>query len=239
MEARLMENFREGATLQRFGPQNLPPNYRQLPYAEQRPIMERNSYLLKILSAEFTRLRQSYKDLTGKVGNAKTMKIAIRNTSASDILFYKKCFDNDEFHWNLYGNDCVNLEKYLSVEDKHYKFIISKVGEYGVEDIAFCHFYYNWQTNDYGSLGGIIPKYFNTGIGLYVSVAMFAYMFKYDANLIFRTGVFKYNQRALKAWSSIGFKPTEETDSKIIMKLTFAQFENQFVKYVLGRITLL
>ena len=167
------------------------------------------------------------------------MKFKIRKTSEKDLAFYQHCFDNSEFHWNLYGNDNINLQKYVSKEDKHLKFIISQVDNKKTEDIAFCHFYFNPKTNDYGSLGGIAPKFFNSGLGLYSGIVIFSYLFENNPEFIFRTGVFKYNLRALKAWKAIGFKPIEETSEKIILKLTLAQFKNEFVDRILKRIELL
>jgi RimJ/RimL family protein N-acetyltransferase len=164
------------------------------------------------------------------------MKLQIRKTSINDIAFYRHCLDNSEFQWNLYGNDHVNLDRFVSVEDKHFKFIISKTEDNKKEDIAFCHFYYNPKSNDYGSLGGIAPRFFNSGIGLYSSVAIFSYMFRNNPEFIFKTGVFKYNQRALKAWMAIGFRMIEETNEKIILKLTLEQFQNHFVDRILKQI---
>ncbi|NDV59108.1 GNAT family protein [Bacteroides sp. 519] len=164
------------------------------------------------------------------------MKFLIRRTSIDDIEFYQHCFSNAEFKWNLYGKDNVNLEKYISNEEKHLKFVISKVEGITIEKVAFCHFYYNPKSNDYGSLGGIIPKYFNSGTGLFTSIAIFSYMFENKPDFVFKTGVFKYNQRALKAWKAIGFEPIEETDEKIILKLTIKQFQNHLVTRILKQI---
>ncbi len=64
------------------------------------------------------------------------MKFQIRKTSEKDITFYQHCFDNSEFHWNLYGNDNLNLQKYVSNEEKHLKFIISQIDNNKVEDVV-------------------------------------------------------------------------------------------------------
>jgi RimJ/RimL family protein N-acetyltransferase len=165
------------------------------------------------------------------------MKFQIRNTSAKDIDFYKHCLDNSEFRWNLYGKDnAVNWDKFLSNEEKSFKFVISKIETNKVEDVAFCHFYYNRCSNDFGSIGGVAPKFFNSGMGLYAGVVAFSFLFESNSDYIFRTAVFKYNQRALKAWEAIGFKPIDETSEKIILINNYAQFYNEFVCRILKRI---
>ena len=157
------------------------------------------------------------------------MKFQIRKTSEKDITFYQYCFDNLEFHWNMYGNDNLNLKKYISIEENHLKFIISRVDNGKIEDVAFSHFYYNSNSNDYDFVGGVAPEFFNSGIGLCAGIVVLSYMFENNPEFIFKIGVFKYNRRALKASRAIGFEPIEETREKIILKLTLAQFKNEVV----------
>lgn len=164
------------------------------------------------------------------------MKFQIRKTSENDIAFYRLCFGNTEFHWNLYGDENMNLKRFVSNEEKHLKFIISKITDDKVEDIAFSHFYYDSKSKDYISLGGVAPKFFNSGMGLYASVAILRYMFKNNLQHTFRTGVFKYNKRALKVWEAIGFRKIKENDDKFILKLTLGQFENDLVHRILDKI---
>jgi RimJ/RimL family protein N-acetyltransferase len=167
------------------------------------------------------------------------MKFQIRKTSEKDMAFYQHCFGNSEFCRNLYGNDKLNLQKYVSNEEKHLKFIISQIDNEKREDVAFWHFYYNPNSNDYDLVGGVAPEFFNLGTTSCSCIAILSYMFENNPEFIFKTGVFKYNQRSLKACMAIGFKPIEETNEKIILKLTPAQFKTEFVKVVLKRIELL
>ncbi|NDV59107.1 hypothetical protein [Bacteroides sp. 519] len=74
LEARLLDNFKQGSTLHRFGPANLPPNFRQLSYREQQPFVDRNNYQLKILEEQYKRLQQQYTDLTGVKWNPPQIK---------------------------------------------------------------------------------------------------------------------------------------------------------------------
>jgi len=165
------------------------------------------------------------------------MILQIRKTSKEDINFYKLCLENDEFRWNLYGNDnVVNWDKFLSEEDKHLKFVISKVENEITEDVAFAHFYYNQETYDYESIGGIKPQYFNTGMGLYASIALSSYLFNENPNMIINTAVFKYNQRALKVWKAIGFIVIDENEQKILLRNNLSQFNNKYVELMLKRI---
>jgi RimJ/RimL family protein N-acetyltransferase len=164
------------------------------------------------------------------------MKFHIRNTSVKDIEFYRHCFDNVEFLWNLYGNDNVNLDKYVSDEEKHIKYIVSKVNCDKIEDVGFCHFYYDAALNEYDFVGGIVPKIFNSGIGLFASVAILSYLFSTNSNIILKSGVFKYNKRSIKMQSKLGFVLIEVTNEKIIFRNTFSQFHNDFVEWILKRI---
>jgi len=167
------------------------------------------------------------------------MKFAIRNTSIEDIAFYRHCFDNAEFKYYLYGNDNVNLDKYLLAEEPHLKFVISKVNFEASEHIGFCHFYYHKALNEYCVLGGISPELFNSGVGLYASVAILSYLFRLYPKIVIHSGVFKYNQRNIKMLSAIGFQISEERADKLILKVTQQQFKTEFVKKVLKRIEIL
>jgi hypothetical protein len=78
------------------------------------------------------------------------MKIQIRNTSTSDIILYRQCVENEEFKYNLFGNN-LNLDAYTSIKEPHKKFVVSKIDNMKIEDFCFCHFFYQEQ-EEYGSL---------------------------------------------------------------------------------------
>ncbi|MDR2652511.1 MAG: hypothetical protein LBC68_09410 [Prevotellaceae bacterium] len=134
------------------------------------------------------------------------MKFQIRNTSANDINLYKQCIEDNEFRWNLYGNNVVKIEECTLYKGQHKKFIVSKKGNGIIEDIGFCDFYCNEEIEEYIYSGGVLAKFFNSGIGLYANVAVLSYMFTVDSNIVIKVYIYKYNQRSLKMAFAIGFQ---------------------------------
>ncbi|MDR0754329.1 MAG: GNAT family N-acetyltransferase [Prevotellaceae bacterium] len=165
------------------------------------------------------------------------MKFQIRNTLANDIAIYKKCIESNEFRWNLYGNNIVKTEEcILYKEEQHKKFIVSKINTDTIEDIGFCDFYFNREIKEYIYSGGILAKFFNSGIGLYANIAVLSYMFTVDTNTVIKVYIYKYNQRSLKMAIAIGFQFYGETEDENILKLTVSKFNNQFVNKILKRL---
>jgi hypothetical protein len=78
------------------------------------------------------------------------MKFQIRKTVEHDIGLYKKCLENDEFRWFLYGNNKLNIEESTFYRGKrHQKFIVSRINDDDIEDMGFCDFYYNQDIEEY------------------------------------------------------------------------------------------
>ncbi|MDR1551853.1 MAG: hypothetical protein LBS69_00090 [Prevotellaceae bacterium] len=164
------------------------------------------------------------------------MKFQIRNTVANDIAVYKKCIENNEFRWNLYGNNVVKIEECILYKGTHKKFIVSKTDNDTIEDVGFCDFYFNKEIEEYIYSGGVLAKFFNSGIGVYANIAVLSYMFTVDSNIVIKVYIYKYNQRSLKMALAIGFQFHSETDDENILKLSVNQFDNQFVNKILKRI---
>jgi len=164
------------------------------------------------------------------------MKIQIRNTSTSDIILYRQCVENEEFKYNLFGNN-LNLDAYTSIKEPHKKFVVSKIDNMKIEDFCFCHFFYQEQ-EEYFISGGILPIFFNSGIGLYACVAVLSHMFTINHEIKINTTVYKYNQRSLRMLHAIGFQLFREEENLNVLKLTNYQFDNQFVNKIRKRIEL-
>lgn len=167
------------------------------------------------------------------------MHFSFRHTSLADIDFYTECFYNDEFQYMLYHNDPINvnnLERYIADNGKDIKFIGSIMDEDGfLKDVGFAHFYYK-EENAYTYVGGVHPKYFNHGYGVYASIAMLSLIYDLYPNIKITTGIYKHNQRSLKADLAIGFTITSETDDKWLLQLTKDGFNNDFVWRIKSRI---
>ena len=163
------------------------------------------------------------------------MHFSFRHTSLADIDFYTECFYNDEFQYMLYHNDPINvnnLERYIANNGKDIQFIGSIMDEDGfLKDVGFAHFYYK-EENAYTYVGGVHPKYFNHGYGVYASIAMLSLIYDLMPNIKISTGIYKYNRRSLKADLAIGFTITRETDEKWLLELTKEGFNNDFVHRV-------
>lgn len=165
------------------------------------------------------------------------MHFSFRHTSLADIDFYIECFRNDEFQYMLYHNDPINvnnLERYIVKNDKDIKFVGSIIDESGnLKDVGFAHFYFK-EENAYTYVGGIHPKYFNHGYGVYASIAMLSLIYDLMPNIKISTGIYKHNLRSLKSDLAIGFTIIKETNEKWILELTKENFNNNFV----GRVKL-
>ncbi len=163
------------------------------------------------------------------------MNFSFRYSSIKDINFYTECFENEEFQYMLYHNEPLNInriEHYVLDNGKDLKFVGSVEDKNGVlTDVGFAHFYYK-EEGAYTYVGGVHPKYFNHGYGIYASIAMLSLFYDLKPKVKITTGIYKYNQRSLKADLAIGFILTGETEDKYLLKLTKDSFDNDFVRRI-------
>lgn len=156
----------------------------------------------------------------------------LRKASIDDYLLFQQCFDNEEFAYNI-GE--VDPMKIVALESPHVVLIVSILIKNEKQDIGFCSFH--WQEKgSFLYLGGVLPKYFNSGYGLYASVVVLSYMFDtIKANEI-NTLVYHHNKRSLRMLLAIGFHKTESSDSFAVLKLNKIAFHNEFVKLIQRKI---
>lgn len=160
------------------------------------------------------------------------MFFQFRLATISDLPLYKHCFANDEFHYMLYNREPINIDRYVNHGKDDFVFICSiKNTQDSFVDFGFVHFYYK-EENNYTYVGGLIPEYFNSGLGVYTSIAILDYMFNQIDKLVITTGVFKHNIRSLKMLKKIGFCQIKDVGDKEILKLTASTFNNQFTKHL-------
>jgi RimJ/RimL family protein N-acetyltransferase len=164
------------------------------------------------------------------------MQLIIRPTTSKDIDFYKSCFDNSEFYRNVFGTHCLNINKFVSEEQEHLKYLISVEKNQDIKNFAFAHFYYNSILNHYDLVGGINPKYFNSGMGVYACIVALSQFFVLYPLATVETQTYKYNTRSYKMLVAIGFSKRKETQEKNILELNSELYENDFVKRILMRI---
>lgn len=160
------------------------------------------------------------------------MFFQFRLATTSDLPLYKHCFANDEFHYMLYNRKPINIDRYVNHGKDDFVFICSiKNTQDSFVDFGFAHFYYK-EENNYSYVGGLIPEYFNSGLGVYTSIAILDYMFSQIDKLVITTGVFKHNFRSLKMLKKMGFCQIKDVGDKEILKLTASTFNNQFTKHL-------
>jgi len=156
----------------------------------------------------------------------------LRKVSPNDIPLFQQCFDNKEFAHNI-GE--VDPFKIISLKSPHVVLIVSVLKQNEKCDIGFCSFYHQ-EKGSYLYLGGIHPKYFNSGYGLYTNVAVLSYMFDVmDANEI-NTVVYNYNKRSLRMLLSVGFIETRTENDLRVLKLKKETFTNEFTRWIKQKI---
>lgn len=164
------------------------------------------------------------------------MHFEYTKTTPLDIDIYTTCLNNPEFSEMLYKGEHVSLRKYLSNTPGDYKFVGHIVTPSERKPIGFAHFY-GRGNSIFNYLGGIVPEYFNSGVGLYASVGMLSTFFNIVPNASIITGIYKFNERSLKVDLALGFILERETEEKWILSLKPSGFQNAFTDKILRRIT--
>ena len=167
------------------------------------------------------------------------MRFIFRPPNETDYSFYSECFQNEEFKYMLFGNERLiqdPLDWFMNNNDSDLRYVVSLNDKNESSRIGMVLFLLR-DNGRYTYLGGIHPQFFNSGLGVYVSIAAISLFFEINPySSYLSTGIFKYNTRSLKAHTAIGFYTTEETDSEYTLMLTKKQFENDFVMKVRNKI---
>ncbi len=154
------------------------------------------------------------------------------NPKDSDFPNYKACLENDEFKRMLYGGQRFDINRFLKKEKNILKYsVFSSNGIF----IGFVQLFYK-QNNQASFLGGVLPIFFNSGLGLKACVCILDYIFRKGIMEVI-TGVYFYNLRSLKMLKAIGFTETSLIQDKVILTLEKTRFnDNDFNKNILDRI---
>lgn len=163
------------------------------------------------------------------------MTFQLRKTSLNDIHLYEQCLNSHEFTYMLYHGEQVNVSKYIADNKQDRKFIVSIKSTLN-RDIGFAHFY-RIKDNTYSYVGGLLPSLFNSGLGLYASIAILSYMFEENSNYIFTTGVYNDNIRSLKMVRALGFSEKACLEDKTILCLDYRAFNNELTTLIKHRIS--
>lgn len=164
------------------------------------------------------------------------MKIITRFSEDGDSQLYKECFANHEFVDMLCSNETVDIDDYLNDGEFKIRMIISIEGsDNKVEDIGFAQLLDNGG-DCFTIIGGLLPKYFNSGFGLYSAVAVISTFFAKYPNHTLLGGVFLHNERSLRMHPLLGFKKIREQNHRGVFQLTSATFNNSFVNRIKEKI---
>lgn len=162
------------------------------------------------------------------------MVIHIRPASYSDNEFYEKCLANDEFASMLYYDD----EKWSFAEflddGKGIRIICSILQEDGkIEDVCFANFVNNGG-DCFTIIGGLLPKYINSGLGILCATAAISFFFNSHPGCTLFSGVLYKNERSIRMTVSLGFKKIREQSRRHIFQLNEEDFHfNPLVKRIL------
>lgn len=167
------------------------------------------------------------------------MNIYIRPSTINDSDFYMKCFTNKEFVEMLCYHEEWNIDDYLKNEKDDIHVICSTEIGNRTQDICFAHFINNGG-NCFTIIGGVLPNYFNSGIGVLCGAAAIFYFFESHRNHTLIGGVFFHNERSLRMQMALGFKKIREQKGRHILQLTENDFRyNSFTNRILRDINII
>ena len=162
------------------------------------------------------------------------MQFTFRPPNETDYSFYSECFRNEEFKYMLLGNGRLKhdpLDWFTHNNEQDLRYVISLKDKNENSRIGMVLFLLR-DDGKYAYLGGIHPRYFNSGLGGYASIAAISLFFDIYPNIPLLTGIFKYNTRSINLHMAIGFTITNETTSEYDMELNKDTFNNPFVRQI-------
>ncbi len=166
------------------------------------------------------------------------MNLKVCPTTTDDRLIYEECFINNEFNNLVFGGEKVSVSRYMRDEVNAEKFIVFQYKDSKYIPIAFAHFYEEHNDGQKTIVGGINPKLFNSGIGIYCTYAVLKHIFRIHPSCSVLTGVFPHNNRTIKLIESFGFITKNSINNKFIYYLTHDDFiKSTMFRAITNRIT--
>ena len=167
------------------------------------------------------------------------MIVKIRLAKDTDSALFKKCFDDKEFLQMLFFEEPYNFDYYLYDGNDRIRIVFSILNDKNdFEDVGFVLFQNNGG-NCFTIIGGVIPEYYNTGIGVFCAVGAITFMFSKFSCCRIIAGVFFHNIRSYKMQLALGFKKIGEQSGRHIIQLNEVDFDNPFVNRIKARIELI
>lgn len=167
------------------------------------------------------------------------MNLLFKPTTEKDLPFYIDCFLDKEFQYMLFGNSPIKrhqLKSFLENNKNDKKYVLWTEIQGEQIAVGFVHFNHI-DGNQYLYLGGIHPRYFNSGIGVLVSIASLSLFWDINKDASFTTGIYKHNPRSLKLHMAIGFVITDVTKDKYLLYLDKDGLNKDFTEKIKKRIS--
>lgn len=159
------------------------------------------------------------------------MHIFIRKQDKNDILFYETCLCNTEFLLNFWGHKRISVKEFLN-SYSYENYMIGLSDKYP-NPSGFCIFRNYLDTSSYFFYGGIDPSLFNSGVGVYLCVAMLEHFFKKHNNARIFGNVFNSNSRSMKMLKALGFSEYEKRVDSIMLINDIDNFLNSKLSILL------
>lgn len=160
------------------------------------------------------------------------MNIIIRQPNDNDVELYKHCFSNQEFHHNIYNDEPLDIEHYGNNNKRDLKFVLETIVDNVYRPTGFANFYYDSDNNIPTFVGGIIPEKINSGLGVYLNIAIFDYLFSNNIVSTIYSGVYKFNTRSYKMLLALGFKLIDNSQESYELQISKKDFDNGFVNHL-------
>lgn len=168
------------------------------------------------------------------------MDLFIRHQKPSDKELFESCLSDSEFITNIWGHKRITIEEFFS----RYSYDNYVIGEISNIENPFGFFIirpYNPKENkltlssNYFFYGGIRPRLFNSGCGIYLCSAMLDFFFDmYPVSTLF-ANVFKSNNRSLRMLLALGFKILHEKCDSISLNINLFEFQSSYVNQWLNK----
>ena len=152
------------------------------------------------------------------------MNILIRALCDCDFQTYRTCYSNAEFKHFIYGDKPIDIEEsFRNIVDKkngelEAYLVLYKDSEsnetYNV--VGFCNFLkhpeypFRIRKETYAFNGGILPIFFNTGMGIFACASLLKLFFLKHPDADLYASTFHYNSRSTKMLKALGFEQLQQ-----------------------------
>lgn len=182
------------------------------------------------------------------------MNILIRALRDCDIQTYRMCYSDAEFKHFIYGDKPIDIEEsfcklFKKKDDELEAYLVlykdDKCDE-AYKVVGFCIFLkhpeypFEVRKETYAFNGGILPVYFNTGMGIFACASLLRLFFLRHPDSDLYASTFNDNVRSARMLMALGFERLQQCwYGKNHFIIDVKHFSgNDFVKRLMSRIAL-